>query len=285
MKKLVAYMKSRAAFEGVEWKLTAAFLQQSFDQGIRTFFGVDIDEKGNLLSDVQQPDFFKKYHGKARTAVSVASANVRTSMTKKKKKPQKQPKMLSHDEKVMRLAHEILTKKIEPANLTIDEAIDVVTTVVKAIVIANTSEDDPEDRSGMIEWIQERFVDGLMAIDPNADASCPHAWLIPPQGCITEPVGIMWSGTHDEDSVQVMLGADLERFRTELSEMEKDDDAHVHVIEGVEGVAMIDPEWNGEETVKCGNPECGATHSAHLTVAENLFQQAKQRAEQRTASN
>jgi hypothetical protein len=62
MKKLACYMKARAAFEGVEWQLTAAFLQQHFDQGIRTFFGVGIDEKGSLLSDVQQPDFLKKYH-------------------------------------------------------------------------------------------------------------------------------------------------------------------------------------------------------------------------------
>jgi hypothetical protein len=60
-------MKSRAAFEGVEWSLTTAYLQRHFDQGIRTFFGVDIDENGDLLSDSQQPDFFEKYHCATRS--------------------------------------------------------------------------------------------------------------------------------------------------------------------------------------------------------------------------
>lgn len=67
MKKLSRYMKSRAAFEGAEWALTDAYLQRHFDHGVRNFFGVTVDEKGDLLSDVQHPDFFKKYHGEARS--------------------------------------------------------------------------------------------------------------------------------------------------------------------------------------------------------------------------
>jgi predicted transcriptional regulator len=55
-------MKARAAYEGVVWKLTNNFIQRNFDVGIRTFFGVQIDNAGNLLEDTQQPEFFRQYH-------------------------------------------------------------------------------------------------------------------------------------------------------------------------------------------------------------------------------
>lgn len=194
---------------------------------------------------------------------------------KKKQSKQKQLKMERQCEKVTRIAHEILTKKIEPANLSLDEAIDVVSIVVKAIVLSNTSDDDPEDRTGMIEWIVEHFVEELMDIDPSADHA--HAWIISPQGRITEPVGILWTGSHEEDSVKVVLGTDLTPFMAEMK-----DAADVHVIEGVEGIAMIDSEWDGTPTITCDNPECGRIHDVHLMVAENLFEQAKQRAKQAT---
>lgn len=284
MKKLVHYMKSRAAFEGVEWSLTGSFLQQSFDQGIRTFFGVDVDEKGDLLADSQQPDFFETYHRKMRSgvrasvAVSDAFASVQKGRMAKKKKPKKLPR---GDEKVLRLAHEILIKKIDPAKLSLDEAIDVVAFVAKAIVLSNTADDDPEDRAGMIAWIEERFIEVLSDIDPSTDHA--HAWFVSPQGLITEPIGILWSGTHEEDSVQVVLGAELASFRAELSEMK--DAPEVHVIEGIEGVAITDPDWDGSPTVTCANPDCGKVHDVHLMVAENLFERAKQSAEQQSAPN
>lgn len=197
--------------------------------------------------------------------------------------PQKTPEQL-RDEKVMRLAHRILTKTIEPANLTLEDAIDVLTTVAKAIVLSNTSDEDLEDRSGMIGWFQESFVEGLDAIDPLADL--PHAWIVPPQGLITEPVGILWSGSHEPDDdecegVQVVLGAELEMLRAEIAE----DPANVIVTEGVEGIAAIDPSWDGEDTVMCANPACGKTHDVHLKVAENLFQQAVEQRRHREAPN
>jgi hypothetical protein len=67
MKLLASYMKEREAHEGVEWKLSEAFLQVQFDQGIRTFFGVTLDEAGGILSDAQQPDFFEKYQQRVTT--------------------------------------------------------------------------------------------------------------------------------------------------------------------------------------------------------------------------
>jgi hypothetical protein len=60
-KKLIDYMKQRAAHEGVKWELTEAFLQAHFDRGVRNFFGVAVDNRGQLIRDTQQPDFFETY--------------------------------------------------------------------------------------------------------------------------------------------------------------------------------------------------------------------------------
>jgi hypothetical protein len=67
MKKLARYMKERAAHEGVEWQLTEDYLQAYFDRGVRTFFGVQVDGKGVLLADDQQPVFFAKYQHTAKS--------------------------------------------------------------------------------------------------------------------------------------------------------------------------------------------------------------------------
>ena len=66
LKKLVDYMSARATFEGVEWALTEGFLQVHFDRGTRDFFGVEVDARGELLRDSQQPSFFATYRHGAR---------------------------------------------------------------------------------------------------------------------------------------------------------------------------------------------------------------------------
>jgi len=58
---LCTYMRARAAFEGVKWKLSREYVQSHFDRGCRNFFGVELDDHGKLLRDEQQPDFFKNY--------------------------------------------------------------------------------------------------------------------------------------------------------------------------------------------------------------------------------
>ena len=68
--KLNHYMKLRAAWEKLPWDLDVAFTEGYFRQGVRNFFGVDLDNRGNLLRDLQQPDFFKAY--------TTACAEVRT---------------------------------------------------------------------------------------------------------------------------------------------------------------------------------------------------------------
>jgi hypothetical protein len=61
MTKLTQYMKARAKFENVEWLLTEDNLSPYYDKGVRNFFGVEIDDEGNLLEDQQQPSFFNSY--------------------------------------------------------------------------------------------------------------------------------------------------------------------------------------------------------------------------------
>ena len=59
--KLVRYMKLRSKVERVEWGLDTDYLENHFDFGIRHFFGVHLDDKGNLLFDDQEP--FKGFFG------------------------------------------------------------------------------------------------------------------------------------------------------------------------------------------------------------------------------
>ncbi len=178
-------------------------------------------------------------------------------------------------EKVPRLAHKILTQTIWPAKLDFEEAMEVVITLAKALVISNTDDDDPEDRAELIECVENHFLSAMDELNPYDDPEHDHvhAWLVAPQGLITEPVGFLWSGSAD-DGVDVLIGTKLEELRAELAA--SSEETCVVVTEGVEGLAMTDPEWDGESTIRCANPQCGNVHDVHLTVAENLFQQARQ---------
>jgi len=62
-KKLSKYMKKRSEVENVEWGLSVMYLEQLFVMGMRDFFGVTLDNKGNLLSDEQEPyeNYFNEY--------------------------------------------------------------------------------------------------------------------------------------------------------------------------------------------------------------------------------
>lgn len=193
--------------------------------------------------------------------------------------------MKDKSKKAARIAHKILTKTIWPANLDLEDAMEVVVLLAKALVISNTDDEDPDDRAELIECVEGHFLAAMDGINPNVDHDDhdhAHAWLVSPQGLITEPVGFLWSGSAD-DGVDVLIGAKLDELRTELATV--DAETAVVVIEGVEGLAMTDPEWDGEPTIKCANPQCGNVHDVHLQVAENLFQQAKQRQFSASSSN
>lgn len=202
-----------------------------------------------------------------------------------KPKPKKKKQKLDDDKRTS-LAQKILSQVIDPAKPTakptLEEVIDALAIVAKSLVLINTADDDPVERSDMIDWILSRFSDQLVEIDPLIDRA--HLWLIPPQGAITEPFGIFWDGSYDEDtSVKGLLGDELEQIRNEhATALEK---TGIVIVEGLDGVANIIPDWDGEDTVKCANPECANVHDVHLMVAEELFAMAIERRDRRVAAN
>ena len=48
-------MKIRSETEGVEWKLNEFYLDEWFNDGCRQFFGVRLNDDGNLIDDNQEP--------------------------------------------------------------------------------------------------------------------------------------------------------------------------------------------------------------------------------------
>ncbi len=53
--KLSSYMKVRVILERTKWEISEDYLDKLFDSGIRFFFGVVLDDEGNLLYDLQEP--------------------------------------------------------------------------------------------------------------------------------------------------------------------------------------------------------------------------------------
>ena len=58
-KSLVDYMKKRSTLEGRNWNIPDSYLEEMFVQkGTRIFFGVVLDDLGNMLEDKKNKDFF-----------------------------------------------------------------------------------------------------------------------------------------------------------------------------------------------------------------------------------
>ena len=83
VKSLYDYLMARAAYEKVDWALSKEFFTCGFDFGIRGFFGVQIDDDGTLLNDVQQPEFFATYNS---TNVSDKQKSPRRTSTRAPRK-------------------------------------------------------------------------------------------------------------------------------------------------------------------------------------------------------
>jgi hypothetical protein len=59
---LVEYMKCRAKFENRNWTIEDSWIENMFVQkGTRIFFGVVLDDLGNILRDEKQPEFYNNY--------------------------------------------------------------------------------------------------------------------------------------------------------------------------------------------------------------------------------
>ena len=58
------YMKARAKAEDQNFNLKDEYFVANLLLGVRNFFGVEIDDEGELLRDEQNPVFFNWYHNK-----------------------------------------------------------------------------------------------------------------------------------------------------------------------------------------------------------------------------
>jgi hypothetical protein len=185
-------------------------------------------------------------------------------------------KLPTRSENNDRIAQKILTRMIVPANLQLEDAVEAVALVLKALVLSNSSEEEPMDRSDLIAWIEGHVLDVLDEIDPcgpDFEEPPPHFWIVPPQGLITETIGVLWDGSVGEQAtdVKVVTGEDLSVIHAEC--LKTREETGLVIVEGVEGIAIIDPDWDGKATTTCPNPACGKEHDVHLMVAENLYLQ------------
>jgi hypothetical protein len=59
---LIEYMKARSNFENRNWLLEDSWVENMFVQkGTRIFFGVVLDDLGNIICDERNPEFYKDY--------------------------------------------------------------------------------------------------------------------------------------------------------------------------------------------------------------------------------
>jgi len=93
------------------------------------------------------------------------------------------------------------------------------------------------------------------------------AWLVRREG--------RWFGIVfvPDNGVSVMPGAKAEIVRI-LRETEKETCLPFRIVEGVDGIAATDPQWDGSSTFVCANPACPEVHDVHEMVATNLIRRA-----------
>lgn len=114
----------------------------------------------------------------------------------------------------------------------------------------------------------------------NRNPSNPNptlwVWYVEPVGKIAEPVTFIADYLANDDpngNVQVIRG-DLATSREIVRDAARQAGAEVYEVEGVEGIAVVDPHWDGKPVAICRNPTCGTLHDAHLMTAENLYARA-----------
>ena len=55
------YLKFRAALEKVDCDLGRDWFEVSLTAGVRTFFGIIVDDSGNVLNDMKNPKALREY--------------------------------------------------------------------------------------------------------------------------------------------------------------------------------------------------------------------------------
>ena len=58
------YLKIRAFSEGENFELDLEYVEELFNDGIREFFGVKVNDEGEMIEDTIQPQFFSNWRKK-----------------------------------------------------------------------------------------------------------------------------------------------------------------------------------------------------------------------------
>ena len=58
------YLKIRAFSEGENFELDVEYFEQLFNDGIREYFGVKVNDEGEMIEDTIQPQFFSIWRNK-----------------------------------------------------------------------------------------------------------------------------------------------------------------------------------------------------------------------------
>lgn len=58
---LVSYLTYRASVEKVAMELPLEFFAFSFIEGVRSFFGIEVNDEGRMTGDCQQPELLKNW--------------------------------------------------------------------------------------------------------------------------------------------------------------------------------------------------------------------------------
>ena len=58
------YLKIRAFSEGENFELDLEYVEELFNDGIREFFGVKVNDEGEMIEDTIQPQFFSIWRKK-----------------------------------------------------------------------------------------------------------------------------------------------------------------------------------------------------------------------------
>lgn len=95
-----------------------------------------------------------------------------------------------------------------------------------------------------------------------------RVWYIAPFGqIVTTPVAVIWY----PDRQTHLIEGPHERSRKMIQEiLSVLPDAEIEEINGIKGIAMTDPHWDGKQTFKCEN--CDAAHDVDENVATVLYQ-------------
>lgn len=91
--------------------------------------------------------------------------------------------------------------------------------------------------------------------------------------CWLVPRGSSWFGLAyfpGAPELQIMVGMTKPEITRLLKEVKKEMQIPLRIVEGTDGIAALDPEWEGERLVLCSDPACTKLHDVDELVADSF---------------